>query len=91
MSPYSASANAYPLDTPPHNVVTSPGVEQRGSAVSQMQQGLSDGSMSMLQVLSRSAESASAAETEKAKRANSIKGTGSNSNSGGTRSSFEYD
>lgn len=57
------------------------GVGQRGKkVVSQMQQGLSDGTISMLQVLS---ESAVAAETEK-ERANSI-------NSSSTQSSFECD
>lgn len=45
-----------------------------------MQKGLSNGTMSMLQVLSESA----AAETEK-ERANSI------NSSSGTQSSFEYD
>lgn len=64
---------------------------RRGAAVSQMQQGLSDGTMSMLQVLSQSA--ACAAETEKEKRANSINSTSSTGSvhSNGTQSSFEYD
>lgn len=74
------------------NVVAPPEVGQRGATVvRQMQQGLSDGTMSMLQVLSQSA--ARAAETERARRASSAGSTGSTGsiNSTGTQSSFEYD
>lgn len=104
--PSSASANADPHGAQqqlhatqlPHNRETANVVSpreggQRGAVVSQMQQGLSDGTMSMLQVLSQSA--ASAAETAKEKCVNSGNSSSSSSPttsliSSGTQSSFEY-
>lgn len=99
-----AAANADPNDEalqsqpqPEHNteaasnVVTPPGVGQRGAAVvSQMKQGLSNGTMSMLQVLSQSA--AHAAETEKEKRAESTGSLGGpDSVDGSTDTQFSHE